>query len=91
MKIESLKDKTDSLTRILLAVAVLLGALVFLKIGFFVSSSNAMMMAAQADPNQAGADDVKKVLAQTKAVRRRDQEEQPLRSGGCADRTRSAR
>ena len=67
MKIESLKDKTEPLTRILFAVAVLLGALVFLKIGFFVSSSNAMMMAVQGDPNQAGAADLKKVLAATKA------------------------
>jgi hypothetical protein len=67
MKIESLKNKTEPLTRILFAVAVLLGALVFLKIGFFVSSSNAMLMAAQTDPNQAGATDLKKVLAATKA------------------------
>jgi hypothetical protein len=68
MKMESLKDKTDSLTRILLAVAGLLVALVFLKVGFFVSSSNAMMAAAQADPNKAEAEDMKKVLAQTKAA-----------------------
>jgi hypothetical protein len=67
MKIESLKNKTEPLSRILFAVAVLLGALVFLKIGFFVSSSNAMMMAAQTDPNQAGATDLKKVLAATRA------------------------
>jgi hypothetical protein len=66
MKIEVLKNKTNSLTRILLAAAALLGALVFLKIGFFVSSSNAMM-AAQIDPNKMGANDVKKALAQTKA------------------------
>ena len=67
MKIESIKSKTDSLTKILFAVAVLLGALVFLKIGFFVSSSNAMMLVAEADPNKAGPDDVKKLLAQSKA------------------------
>ena len=67
MKIEFVKDKTQSVTKILFAVAVLLGALVFLKIGFFVSSSNAMMVAGQADPNKAGATDLKKVLAQTKA------------------------
>jgi hypothetical protein len=67
MKIESLRKKTEPLTKILFAVAVLLGALVFLKIGFFVSSSNAMMIAGQADPNKAGATDLKKVLAQTKA------------------------
>ena len=66
MKIEALKNKTEALTRILLAVAVLLGALVFLKIGFFVNSSNAMM-AAQMDPNKVGAGDVKKVMAQSKA------------------------
>ena len=67
MRIESLKDKTESLTKILFAVAVLLGALTFLKIGFFVSSSTARMMAAQGDPNHAGADDLKKLLAETKA------------------------
>lgn len=67
MKSESLRKKTEPLTKVLFAVAVLLGALVFLKIGFFVSSSNAMMMAAQADPNEAGAADLKKVLAATKA------------------------
>lgn len=66
MKMESLKNKTESLTKILFAVAVLLGALVFLKIGFFVNSSNAMIMAAQGDPSQAGTVDLKKVLAATK-------------------------
>jgi hypothetical protein len=66
MKMESVKNKTESLTKILCAVAVLLGALVFLKIGFFVNSSNAMM-AAQGDPDQAGTVDLKKVLAATKA------------------------
>jgi hypothetical protein len=67
MKMESLRTRTEPLTKILFAVAVLLGALVFLKIGFFVSSSNAMMTAAQADPNQVGATDWKKLLAETKA------------------------
>jgi uncharacterized membrane protein YgcG len=67
MKIEFHRDKAKPLTKILFAVAVLLGALVFLKIGFFVSSSNAMMVADQADPGKAGASDLKKVLAQTKA------------------------
>jgi hypothetical protein len=67
MKIEFHRDKAKPLTKILFAVAVLLGALVFLKIGFFVSSSNAMMIAGQADPSRAGATDLKTVLAQTKA------------------------
>ncbi|MCX5645554.1 MAG: hypothetical protein NTZ17_12905 [Phycisphaerae bacterium] len=67
MKIEFHRDKAKPLTKILFAVAVLLGALVFLKIGFFVSSSNAMMMAAETDPSRAGATDLKTVLAQTKA------------------------
>jgi len=67
MKMESLRNKTEPLTKILFAVAVLLGALVFLKVGFFVSASNAMMMAAQADPNEVGATDLTKVLAATKA------------------------
>lgn len=67
MQMESLRNKTEPLTKILFAVAVLLGALVFLKIGFFVSASNAMMMAAQADPNEVGATDLTKVLAATKA------------------------
>jgi hypothetical protein len=66
MKIESLKSKTESLTRILVAVAVLLGALIVLKVGFFVSSSNAIL-AAQVEPNPPGAGEVKKVLAQTRA------------------------
>ncbi len=66
MKIDAVKHKTESLTRVFLAVAVLLGALVFLKIGYFLSASDAIM-AAQADSDQAGAGDVKKVLAQTRA------------------------
>jgi hypothetical protein len=65
--IESFKDKTESLTKILFAVAVLLGALVFLKIGFFVNASKATMIASEADLNGAGGNDLKKSLAQTKA------------------------
>ena len=67
MKIEAWKNKTEFLTRTLVAVAALLVAVTFLKVGFFVNSSNAMMMVAQADPNKAGPDDVKKLLAETKA------------------------
>ncbi len=67
MKIESLKHKTESLTKILLAVAVLLGALTFLRIGSFLNSSQAMAMAGQVDPSGTGANDLKKVLDQTKA------------------------
>jgi hypothetical protein len=67
MKIEAWKNKTEFLTRALVAVAALLVAVTFLKVGFFVNSSNAMMMVAQADPNKAGPDDVKKLLAETKA------------------------
>src|SRR4030042_5546492 len=68
MKIEMVKDKTQSVTKILLAVAVLLGALVFLKIaGFFVSSAKAKMIAVQTDPNGAGGGDLSKLLAETKA------------------------
>lgn len=65
MKMEILK-RTESLTRILLAVAILLGALTVLKLGCFVSSSNALQ-AAQVEPNKAGPDEVKKVMAQSKA------------------------
>jgi len=68
MKLEFRRDRAEPLTKILFAVAVLLGALTFLKIGSFVSSSKAMMvMAAQVDPNRAGAADVRKLLAETKA------------------------
>lgn len=67
MRIESLRNKTEPLTKTLFAVAVLLGALLFLKIGFFVNSSNAMMTAVQLDPSRADASDLKTLLAQTKA------------------------
>ncbi len=67
MKIESWKNKTESLTRILLAVAVLLGALTFLRIGSFLNSSQAMAMAGQMDPSGTSANDLKTALAQTKA------------------------
>ena len=67
MKIESWKKKTESLTKILLAVAVLLGALTFLRIGSFLNSSRAMAMAVQVDPSGTGTNDLKTVLDQTKA------------------------
>jgi hypothetical protein len=67
MKSESVKDKTEPLTKILFAVAVLLGALTFLKIGFFVNSSKATMVGDQGIAGRAGADDLKKLLAETKA------------------------
>jgi hypothetical protein len=63
------RDKAKPLTKILCAVAVLLGALIFLKIaGFFVSTSQARVLGAQADAASAGSDDVKKLLAETKAA-----------------------
>jgi cytoskeletal protein RodZ len=67
MKIEALKNKTESLTKILLTVAVVLGVLTFLRIGSFVSSSEAMTMTQEADPAETAASEVKKVLAQTRA------------------------
>ncbi len=67
MRIEALKHKTESLTKILLAVAVLLGALTFLRIGSFLSSSQAMAMAGQVDRDSTGASELKMVLDQTKA------------------------
>ncbi len=67
MKIESWKNRTESLTKILLAVAVLLGALTFLRIGSFLNSSQAMAMAGQVDRGDPGASDLKTVLDETKA------------------------
>jgi len=61
------RDKAEPLTKILFAVAILLGALMFLKLGFFANSSKAMMTVAQADLSSAGATDLKKLLAETKA------------------------
>jgi len=69
MKIEIHRDKAKPLMKILFAVAVLLGALILLKIGgFFASTSQARVLGAQADAAQAGSDDLKKLLAQTKAT-----------------------
>ena len=63
------RDKAKPLTKILFAVAALLGALIFLKIaGFFVSTSQATILGAQADAARAGVDDLKKLLAETKAA-----------------------
>jgi len=67
MNLEFVKHKTESITRILLAVAVLLGALTFLKIGSFVSSSKATMLAPQPEAGTMGANDLKKLLAETRA------------------------
>jgi hypothetical protein len=67
MKIESWKNKTASATKILVALAVLLSALTFLKIGSFVSSSEAGALPAELDPARAGASDLKKLLAETRA------------------------
>jgi hypothetical protein len=46
---------------------VLLGALTFLRIGSFLNSSQAVAKAGQLDPSGTGANDLKTVLAQTKA------------------------
>jgi hypothetical protein len=63
------RDKAKPLTKVLCATAVFLGALIFLKIaGFFVSTSQARVLGAQADAASAGADDLKKSLAETKTV-----------------------
>jgi hypothetical protein len=65
------KDKTKFYARGLLAVAVLLGALAFLRIaGFLTTSSEARAMAAKMDPNGENAKspvDMTKVLASAKA------------------------
>jgi hypothetical protein len=69
MKIEFHRDKAKPLTKILCAIAVLLGALIFLKVaGFFVSTSQARVRGAQADAASAGIDDLQKLLAETKAT-----------------------
>jgi len=61
------RNKIVPLARILFAVAVLLGALTFVKVaGFFVSSSKAKMLATRADPSGAGAVDLAGLLAQAK-------------------------
>jgi len=63
------RDKAKPLTKILCAVAVLLGALIFLKVaGFFASTSQARVLESQADAAQAGLDDLKKLSAETKAA-----------------------
>ncbi len=63
------RDKAKPLTKILCAVAVLLGALIFLKVaGFFVSTSQARVLGAQADAASASVNDLKKLLAETKAA-----------------------
>ncbi len=68
MKIESYKDRTEFYTRGLLAVIVLLGALIFLRIaGFLAASSEAQVVAARVDPNGQNSNDVSKLLASAQA------------------------
>jgi len=67
MQMESFKNQTESLTKILLAITVLLGALLFLRIGSFVNSSQAMTTMDPLDASLADPDNVKTVLAQTRA------------------------
>jgi hypothetical protein len=63
------RDKAKPLTKILFAVAVLLGALMFLKIaGFSASTSQARVLQGQAEAANAGVNDVKRLLAETKTV-----------------------
>jgi hypothetical protein len=69
IKLEFHRDKAKPLTRILCAVAVLLGALILLKIaGFFASTSQARVLEGQADAAHAGGSDLKKLLAETKTA-----------------------
>jgi len=59
--------KTEFYTRGLLAVAVLLGALILLRIaGYVTAATEARVMAARVDPNGQHADDVGKLLAPAK-------------------------
>ena len=61
------RNKIVPLARILFALAVLLGALTFVKVaGFFVSSSKAKVLATRADPSRTGAVDLAGLLAQAK-------------------------
>ncbi len=61
------KDRTEPLARILLAVAMLLGALAVLKVvGFFVASSKARAIAATPDPNGTGGHDLSEQMARAK-------------------------
>jgi hypothetical protein len=69
IKLEFHRDKAKPLAKVLCAVAVLLGALILLKVaGFFASTSQARVLASQADAAGAGTEDLKKWLAQTKAA-----------------------
>jgi len=71
MKSEFHKDKADFYAKGLVGVAVLLGALTFLRVaGFLATSSEARVMAAKVDPNGSNArapDDVSKLLVSAKA------------------------
>ncbi|MCL5280529.1 MAG: hypothetical protein M1376_11545 [Planctomycetes bacterium] len=63
------RDQAKPLTKILCALAVLLGALILLKIaGFFASTSQARVLEGQADAARAGVNDLKKLLAETKTT-----------------------
>ncbi len=69
VKMKLHRDKAKPLTKILSAVAVLLSALIFLKIaGFFASTSQARVLEGQADAANAGVNDMKKLLAETKTA-----------------------
>jgi hypothetical protein len=69
IKLEFHRDKAKPLTKVLFAVAVLLGVLILLKIaGFFASTSQARVLEGQADAAHAGANEVKKLLAETKTA-----------------------
>jgi len=69
VKMKLHRDKAKPLTKILCAVAALLGALIFLKVaGFFVSTSQARVLEGQADAAHAGVNDLKKLLAETKTA-----------------------
>lgn len=68
MRPELHRDRIEPLARILLAVAVLLTALTFVKgAGFLVSSSTAKVLARRTDPNGAEAVDLAGLLAQARS------------------------
>ena len=61
------RDKIEPLAKILFAVAVLLGALTFVRVaGFLVSSSTAKALAIRTDPSEMGAVDLAGLLAQAR-------------------------
>ena len=61
------RDKIEPLAKVLFAVAVLLGALTFVRVaGFLTSSSTAKALAIRTDPNEMAAVDLAGLLAQAK-------------------------